>query len=183
LADDFTECAVWAAEAGAQVVEANLSCPNVCTQEADLYLSAQAAGEIASAIRARLPREVPLALKVGLFHGEEQARGVLAAVSPFAQAVSSTNSITASVRGRFGGLRRGIGGAATTARCLEELAMLRRLTRESGSEFRFIGVGGVMNAEDVRARLAAGAEHVHLATAPMIDPLIGVRIRQELGRT
>lgn len=180
LADDFAQCAVWAADAGAQVVEANLSCPNVCTQESDLYLSPAASGEIASTIRARLDREVPLALKVGLFHSEEQASSVIRAVSPFAQAVSSTNSITATVRGRFGGLRRGIGGAATTARCLAEMAMLSRLVREIGSPLRLIGVGGVMTVGDVRDRLAAGAENVHLATAPMIDPDVGIRTRREL---
>ena len=183
LAGDFAQCAVWAADAGAQVVEANLSCPNVCTKEADLYLSPDAAGEIASTVRARLPREVPLALKIGLFHSDAQASAVLNAVSPFARAVSSTNSISASVRGRFGGLKRGIGGAATTARCLSELSMLARLIRESGSPLELIGVGGVMNAADVRARLAAGAGNVHLATAPMLDPQVGVRIRRELAKS
>jgi dihydroorotate dehydrogenase len=177
IADDFAQCAVWAADAGAQVVDANLSCPNVCTKEADLYLSPDAAGEVASAIRARLPREVPLALKVGLFESEEQAAAVLRAVTPFATAVSTTNSLTATVRGRFGGLKRGIGGAAITARCLSELEMLSKL--DSG--VKLIGVGGVMNARDVRGRLAAGAENVHLATAPMLDPLIGLRIRRELS--
>lgn len=178
IAHDFAQCAVWAAEAGAQVVDANFSCPNVCTKEADLYLSPEAAGEIASTIRARLPREVPLALKVGLFENEEQAAAVLHAVSPFAAAVSTTNSLTATVRGQFGGLKRGIGGASITARCLSELAMLARL----GSGVKLIGVGGVMTARDVRDRIAAGAENVHLATAPMLDPLIGIRIRQELAR-
>ena len=181
LADDFAQCAVWAAESGAQVVEANLSCPNVCTSEADLYLSSDAAGEIASTVRARLPHAVPLALKIGLFHHEEQAAAVLRAVSPFAHAVSSTNSITAVVRGCFGGLRRGVGGAATTARCHTELAMLARIAREIGSPLELIGVGGVMTAQDVRDRLAAGASHVHLATAPMLDPTIGLQIRRELA--
>jgi dihydroorotate dehydrogenase len=153
LADDFAQCAMWAADAGAQVVEANLSCPNVCTKEADLYLSPEAASEIASTIRARLPREVPLAVKIGLFQTEQQAAAVLRALAPFATAVSSTNSITATVRDQFGGLKRGIGGAATTARCLSELVMLSRLA--SGLEL--IGVGGVMNTRDVRDRLAAGA--------------------------
>ena len=53
VADDFAQCAVWAEESGAQIVEANLSCPNVCTQEADLYLSAEASGVIAATIRNR----------------------------------------------------------------------------------------------------------------------------------
>jgi len=34
----------------------------------------------------------------------------------------------------------------------------------------------------VRDRLAAGVEHVHLATAPMLDPNAGLRIRREWSR-
>lgn len=179
IAADFAQCARWAAESGAQVVEANLSCPNVCTKESDLYLSAEASGEIAATVRARLPREIPLALKVGLFQNEEQADALVRAVSPHAQAISAANSITARVVGQFGGLRRGIGGAVITARCLEETLMLSRLIRAAGWPLRLIAVGGVMTGQDVRDRLAAGAEHVHLATAPMLDPNVGLRIRRE----
>ncbi|MCC6540474.1 MAG: hypothetical protein IT162_23200 [Bryobacterales bacterium] len=179
LAADFAQCAAWAAASGAQVVEANLSCPNVCTKESDLYLSAEASGEIAAAVRASLPREIPLALKVGLFHHEEQADALVRAVSPHAQAISAANSIAARVAGHFGGVRRGIGGEVITARCLEETRMLTRLIRAAQSPLRLIAVGGVMTGEDVRDRLAAGAENVHLATAPMLDPEAGLRIRRE----
>src|SRR5687768_15538690 len=41
VADDFAQCAAWAAEAGADVIEANLSCPNVCTNEGNIYTDAQ----------------------------------------------------------------------------------------------------------------------------------------------
>ena len=185
VADDFAQCAAWAVDAGAHVVEANLSCPNVCTKEADLYLAAEAAGEIASTVRARLGR-TPLVLKIGLFQTDEQAEALVRAVSPYANALSSTNSITAAVRGAdgeplFGGLRRGIGGAAIGKRCNEELSMLSRTIRVAGSDLLLVGVGGVMTADDVRARLAAGAHNVHLATAPMLDPLVGLRIREQLA--
>lgn len=185
VAEDFARCAGWAEEAGAQVVEANLSCPNVCTKETDLYLDADAAAEVASAVRAAV--KVPVALKIGLFPDTETAEQVVRAVAPHVDALSSANSITAKVRSRdgeplFGGLRRGIGGAAITRRCEEEMRMLSGLVREIGADLDLIGVGGVTTAADVRARLAAGAGHVHLATAPMIDPLVGLRIRKELAQ-
>lgn len=180
VAADFARCARWAADAGAHIVEANLSCPNVCTQEADLYLSPVAAEAVATAVRAAVP-ELPVTLKVGLFPNREVAAAVVDAVKPHVNAISATNSITAKVadggKDLFGGLRRGIGGAVTTRRCLEETGMLAGLLAGSGVEL--ISVGGVMNRQDVRARLAAGAVNVHLATAPMIDPRIGIRIREE----
>lgn len=178
LARDFAQCAGWAAEAGAHVVEANLSCPNVCTAETDLYLSPEASGRIARRIRDAAP-DIPLALKVGLFHQQREAEALVEAVSGYATALSATNSITARVADRFGGARRGVGGAAITARCLEETRMLRAVLDAAGSPLELISVGGVMSAKDVRARLDAGARHVQLATAPMLDPMTGIRIRQE----
>jgi dihydroorotate dehydrogenase len=180
VARDFARCARWAADSGAQAVEANLSCPNVCSQEADLYLSPRASEEVASLLRATVP-ELPLVLKIGLFPNPELAEAVIEAVSPHVDALSSTNSITARVEGEFGGLRRGVGGGCITKRCLEELEMLARIVRRTGSPLRLIGVGGVMNAKDVLDRLAAGAHHVQLATAPMLDPAVGLEIRAQLA--
>lgn len=184
VARDFAQCARWAANSGAHVIEANLSCPNVCTQEADLYLSASASGQIAAAVRDAVP-DLPLALKVGLFPGLDEAEALVAAVSPYADALSATNSITATVTARdgaplFGGLRRGIGGAAISARCLEQTRMLAGIIRERNAPLSLISVGGVSGSADVRARLEAGAEHVQIATAAMLDPLIAIRIREEL---
>lgn len=182
LARDFAVCARRAADAGAHVVEANLSCPNVCTQEADLYLSPQAAGVVAAAVRQAVP-ELPVALKIGLFPNRARAGEVIAAVTPHAKAISATNSITAKVSYHgemlFDGLRRGIGGAAITARCLEETAMLRQVLNDTGSNMELISVGGVCSARDVRDRLAAGATNVQIATAAMLDPMVAIRIRQE----
>jgi dihydroorotate dehydrogenase len=38
-----------------------------------------------------------------------------------------------------------------------------------------------MNVYDVHNRLAMGAQAVQLATAPMLDPEIGIKIRREIS--
>ncbi|MCA9223708.1 MAG: hypothetical protein KDA71_25530, partial [Planctomycetales bacterium] len=43
-----------------------------------------------------------------------------------------------------------------------------------------IGVGGAETAEHVRQYLAAGAQAVHIATAAMRNPLVGLRMRERL---
>ena len=40
VADDYAQCAAWAVEAGADVIEANYSCPNVCSAEGQVYCDA-----------------------------------------------------------------------------------------------------------------------------------------------
>jgi dihydroorotate dehydrogenase (NAD+) catalytic subunit len=55
------------------------------------------------------------------------------------------------------------------------------LIRERNYKMRLVGVGGISRAADVRDYLAAGAESVQLATAAMVDPLIGLAIRREIS--
>jgi dihydroorotate dehydrogenase (NAD+) catalytic subunit len=185
ISADFARCARWAVDAGAQAVEANLSCPNVCSQEGQLYTSAEASATISSDLRNAVGGR-PLILKIGLFQGNEQAEAFVAAVSAHATALSTVNSITAKVAGSdgaplFGGLMRGIGGVSIRDRSNAEVAMLRDILGKTGSNLRLIGCGGVSTAADVRARLNAGAHHVQLATAAMLDPEVGIKIRHGLA--
>src|SRR5262249_27074341 len=148
-------------------------------------MSPEASAQISCAIRNAIGR-TPLILKIGLFERREQAVPFVAAVSEHTTALSTVNSITATVAGSAGeslfrGLMRGIGGVSIRDRSNLEIAMLHEIISSSGSGLRLIGVGGVSTAADVRARLAAGAHHVQMATAAMLDPEVGVRIRRELA--
>jgi len=183
ITQDFARCAYWAKEAGAQVVEANLSCPNVCTSEGQLYTSPEASSLVSQAVREAVG-QLPLALKIGLFRNPVEADAFIAAVSPYVDALSTTNSISAAVTDGdtklFDGLTRGIGGMCIRDRCLEEVKILAAIIRRRRLPIHLIGVGGIFTAADVRSRLDAGAHHVQLATAAMLDPTVGVRIRKEL---
>jgi dihydroorotate dehydrogenase len=182
---DFVQCARWAKDAGAQAVEANLSCPNVCSQEGQLYHSPDASREISAAMAAALG-DVPLVLKIGLFDNAGRAAAFIAAVGGYASALTTVNSISATVqtdRGEaaFHGSSRGIGGECVRDRCQSELAMLASVAKAEAPGLRLIGVGGLSTAEDARRRLLAGAHHVQFATAAMLDPLVAIRIRQQIA--
>jgi len=184
IAGDFARCARHARDAGAHAIEANLSCPNVCSQEGSLYQSPEASGAIAAAIRLSVP-ELPLILKIGLLDGPDHAAALVRAIAGRADAISTANTITALVKQPdgtplFDGLTRGVGGRIIGPRCLAELAMLRGVIDEAGAGVRLISVGGVASAADVVDRLEAGAHHVQIATAAMLNPRIGVQIREEL---
>ena len=58
--------------------------------------------------------------------------------------------------------------------------MLAGLIHKRRSPIRLIGVGGIFSAADVQSRLDAGAHHAQLATAAMLDPLAGIKIRNDL---
>lgn len=186
IAGDFARCARHARDAGADAIEANLSCPNVCSQEGSLYQSPDASGAIAAAIRLSVP-ELPLVLKIGLMDDSEHAAAFVRAVAGSVAAISTANTITAVVKRPdgtplFDGLTRGVGGRVIGPRCLAELAMLRGVIDEAGAGVRLISVGGIGSTVDVVDRLRAGAHHVQIATAAMLNPRIGLQIREELAR-
>ena len=97
-----------------------------------------------------------------------------------------TNSVAATIESSggdllFDGQKRGICGSATLEASVAQARLFADLLKERGETTRLIGVGGASTAADVRAYLAAGAECVHIATAAMVDPAVGISIRQELA--
>jgi dihydroorotate dehydrogenase (NAD+) catalytic subunit len=183
---DFVECSRLAKESGADAVEANLSCPNVCTQEGQLYTSPEASAEITSAL-ANVLGLCPLILKIGLFANSAQAEEFVKAVAPHASALSTTNSISAKVKDAsgnfaFDGLSRGIGGQCIRDRCNSEVHILSQIVANTAPGLRLIGVGGIESTADVVARLNAGAHHIQLATAAMLNPCIGIQIRADMAK-
>jgi dihydroorotate dehydrogenase len=185
LAEDFSRCARWAVESGADAVEANFSCPNVASADAQLYQQPEAAGAIAARLRAAVGA-TPLLLKIGHVTEEAQAAALAAAVSSHADALVMVNCISARVVDEkqhplFDGERRGIAGEAIREAALDQVRLFARVVRQRSLKLRLVGVGGIATAEHLHAHLDAGCHAVQLATAAMLDPRIGLAIRKTLA--
>ena len=187
LANDYALCARWAVESGANVVETNFSCPNVCSSDGQLYQHARDAAVCAERVRAAIGK-LPYIVKIGHLRSTEEAEALVEALAPHVDALAMTNSMAAPVVGMdgkplFDGQPRGICGAAILDASVAQTRMMqqvvtRRYLSTGAKPLKLIGVGGAFSADDVRRYLVAGAESVHLATAAMVDPLIAVKIRQ-----
>lgn len=183
IAEDYARCARWAADSGADCIETNFSCPNVCSRDGQLYQEPQPAGIVAQRVRGAIGN-VPYALKIGHLTDRHAAGVLLDSVSEFVDGLAMTNSVAATVRdasGRlaFDGQKRGICGDATREASIAQTRMFAELIESRGLSLKLIGVGGAATAEHVRAYLEAGAESVHIGTAAMVDPLVAYRIRRE----
>ena len=183
LAADYAQCARWAVESGADGVEANFSCPNVSSVDGQLFLNPTDAGIVAAQLREALP-DTPLLLKVGHINNRETAHALVEVVAPSADALVMVNGLSAKVRQRnaellFEGQCRGIAGEVIRETTLEQLALFDGLIREFGIDVRWVGVGGLGQAADVRACLDRGCEAVQFATAAMLNPGLGLAIRRE----
>ncbi len=184
LADDYALCARWAIQSGADCVETNFSCPNVSTCDGQLYQQPEAAAVVTERVRSVIGT-TPYTIKVGHVVTEEQARELLDHVAPFIDAVAMTNSVAAQVTTTdgtllFDGELRGICGQATLKASLAQVTLFNRVIDSIEKDISIVGVGGASTAEDVQRYLSAGASAVHLATAPMLDPLVGLKIRTHL---
>jgi len=184
LADDFALCAEWALQSGADGVEANFSCPNVSTADGQLFQQPESAGVVAERIRDRIGT-APLVLKIGRVGSLTEAETLLQHVGPHVNGLAMTNSIAARVTDTggqllFDGQPRGICGAATRDASVSQIAMFKKALASSQHCLDLIGVGGISTADHVRDYLAAGASSVALATAAMVDPTVGLAIRQQL---
>lgn len=181
LADDFAQCARWAMQAGADCIETNFSCPNVSTCDGQLFQQPEIAAIVAHRVREAIGT-TPYLIKIGFVDDDALAEHLIEALSPFAEALAMTNSISARVQQLdgtplFDGQLRGIGGEAIRAASIGQVARFSTIARQRGSTLRMIGVGGIAQANHVREYLDAGAEAVQLATSAMLDPLVGCRIR------
>lgn len=187
LADDYARCAKWAVESGADIVEANFSCPNVTTCDGQLYQHPDDARIVAQRIRDAIGR-VPLIIKIGHVPAREAATQLIDGLAPSASALAMTNSIATQVRQRDGRLQfegqvRGICGSATLAASTSQVAMFQELLSTRNEGLDLIGVGGAGSSRDVRGYLQAGAHAVHFATAAMVNPGLALEIKRDWAKT
>lgn len=187
LADDYALCAKWAIESGADCIETNFSCPNVCTQDGQLYQQPEAAAFVAERV-SQVTGRIPYLIKIGHLSDPNDAVAFLQAIIPYASGIVMTNSVSSTVVDEnqnplFEGAPRGICGAATKQASLNQLKLFAQLLSELPEEDHkptLISCGGISSVADVKQFLEAGAQATHLATAAMCDPLIACQIRSGL---
>lgn len=178
LAEDYARTALLAKQAGAVFIEANLACPNVSgSEDPFLYKDPISVAAVAKAIKAKIGK-TPLVLKVGYFDNYRGLLAVLKEASPHFQAVSAINTIPKKIVNQKdqqalpGRDISGVCGYAIKPFGIKMVKNLLKARNQLKLSFEIIGVGGVMNPQDVVDYLKAGADHVHSATAVMWNPYL-----------
>lgn len=185
VADDFAQCAQWAAEAGADIVEANFSCPNVCTPEGTIYQDVELSRYIAEATRAAAG-DTPLLLKVGHFPQSNSLRRFLREMNGVSHGVTLVNGVSRPVLHHDGTpafgekyVRAGVLGRAIHEPSLENIRIAHACAREEKLDLAIAAVGGVSQPDDMEDFFDAGASAVMLGSAPMYLPDLAARAKAE----
>jgi dihydroorotate dehydrogenase (NAD+) catalytic subunit len=186
IEEDFVATSVMAKNAGADIVEANYSCPNVPGDPiGEVYQKPEFAGRISRAIKKAIG-PTPLFIKIGylalpqlqafLQHNAEWIDGLVAINTISTNVVDDKGSETFPGRPRAG-----ISGWAIKARAHEvarSLVTLRpEIERSFSKRFALLGVGGVITAQDVDDFLAIGVDAVESCTGAFLNPLLGLDVR------
>lgn len=187
--DDFAAAAELAKDAGAEVIEVNLSCPNVATEGVICYRF-DAVEAICRRVKERIGG-TPLVIKIGYFAGEQsdQLEKVIKGVAPYVSGISAINTIAAPVVNEKGEqalpgpnrLKSGICGASIKWAGLDMVGRLAALRKKLGLYYEIIGVGGVMAASDFFEYRQAGADVVMSATGAMWNPNLAAEIKAALA--
>lgn len=177
IAEDFVRAAVLAREAGAKIIEANFSCPNVEKAEGILYNDPEMVHEYAQMI-VRAIHPIPLILKVGIFPSRHLMKSVfLAAARAGVRGICGINTISMKVTPPLDEHRKtsGVCGAAIRGPALEFIRDAADIIRENKLGITLLGCGGIMKPEHFDAFFDAGAEVAMSATGMMWDPLLAMR--------
>ncbi len=186
VADDYAQCAAWAVEAGADVIEANYSCPNVCSSEGQVYCDARLSETVTQAIRGAIGN-ISLLLKIGVFPNVENQRAFLHAVASSASGITLVNGISRPVlhsdgRPVFGEqyVKAGVLGRIIHEPCVKAVRDARAVIESENLSLSLAAVGGVSSLADYNEFIEAGAEAVLCGSSPMYLPDLAIEIKSNL---
>ncbi|MFH1287005.1 MAG: orotate phosphoribosyltransferase [Candidatus Magasanikbacteria bacterium] len=186
--EDFVKTAALARDAGAKIIEANFSCPNVCSGEGSIYTNPDTVEEICSKITKEIGH-IPLIIKVGVFENNEFMRDIfLAAARGGARAISGINTIGRKVIDENGKPALGEGretsgvcGGPIRNHAYDFISKARKIIKEEHLDLTLIGVGGITKPEHFDEMLGRGADVAMSATGMMWDPYLAMRYHEGLA--
>jgi dihydroorotate dehydrogenase (NAD+) catalytic subunit len=180
---DFQTCALGAKQAGADIVELDLSCPNSPVEEGDLFRDPDLSSRISKAVKEAI-KETPLFIKIGYLDFYEDLKAVVKANAPFVQGVAGINTIKKKVvtpegKPALGPKREksGVCGALIREFGLTSARRLVQLRKEEKYDFAVIGIGGAMTPQHIQEYLDVGVDAVQVVTAAMFDPYLAYKYK------
>jgi dihydroorotate dehydrogenase len=191
LAADFARTARMAEEAGASVVELNLSCPNTLSRSGvkpPLCLDPDATVAAVEAVRRELDDRTGLVAKLSWLD-EERLAALTPRLAPLVDGIAGINTVQSRVRRSDGSPTfpgrelAGLSGVAVREPALDFTRRLVALREAGGVHFDVLAMGGVTDPASFEALFAAGADAVQSAAGAFADPLLAQKCVTELGET
>lgn len=165
-------------DAGIDMLEINISCPNIKEGGISFGADPKMAAEITREIKKSSSKPIIMKLTPNVTDITEIAKVV---ESEGADGISMINTLLGmkiDVHHKRPVLSNKMGGLSGPA--IKPVAIRMVYQVRSAVEIPIIGLGGIMSGEDAAEFLMAGADAVSIGTAALVDPTAPVRIKNEL---
>jgi dihydroorotate dehydrogenase len=180
---EFEELAARVREAGADIIEANLSCPNVAKSEGEAYQNARLSARIAAAAR-RGAGSLPVLVKTGEFSDPRALANFLLAIDGHADGVVMINGLSRAIATPAGAdafgptrPRAGVVGSAIFDIALANVRNATAIISDKGLNLKVVAVGGASSPERAGAFLNAGAYAALAAWPAAMNPYLASEVR------
>lgn len=167
-------------EEAVDIIELNISCPNVKCGGMAFGIKAEDAGFITGEIRKITNLPLVVKLSPNAHDIVEVAKAVEKSGADGISLVNTFNALEIDIYGKkpvFDNVYAGLSGPGI-------MPIALRMTREvcKNVNIPVIGMGGVTTGEDVIKFIMAGASLVQFGTASFMDPMAGLRIVEEVEK-
>lgn len=164
--------------ADVDMLELNISCPNIKDGGMTFGSCPQAAAEVTKAVRRVVTKPLIVKLTPNVTNICEVAKAVETAGADAVSLINTLAGMRIDVKNRRCILANKQGGLSGPAVLPVAVRMVYQVSGVVG--IPVLGMGGVMSGEDAAELLMAGAAAVAVGTAALVDPTAPVRILDEL---
>jgi len=164
--------------ADVDMLELNISCPNISEGGIAFGTSPKAAADVTAAVRKVVTKPLIVKLSPNVTDIVEIAKAVESAGADALSMVNTLTGMRIDIRRRRHILANKIGGLSGPAILPVAIRMVYQVA--SQVKLPIIGMGGVMSGEDAAEFLMAGATAVAVGTAALVEPTAPIRILYEL---
>lgn len=178
---DFAEAARIALEAGCEIIEADLSCPNIASREGSLYSDPESIFRISQVI-SKISGERPLILKLGMIQDRALFSKIAhAALKGGARAICGINTLSMKVVDEFGKpalgekrVRAGVCGKPIRQAALTFTRLAHEVIAEERLDLALMVTGGVTEYSHFDDLFDAGADVAMTGLGMMWDPYLAM---------
>lgn len=188
--EDFVHAALLAKEAGAHVIEANFSCPNLASKEKTASCSSSHNFFNIASLIVKAVSPIPVLIKMECYENSDSFRDVLIGLAKAGvRGVCGINSVSMKIvdahqRPALGVGREtgGVCGELIRPAAQNFVATADKIIRTERLDLELVGGGGIMLPHHFDEFLQAGAKVVTTATGMMWDPYLAIKWHNKRGK-
>lgn len=178
--DEYVEMAKIINETDVDMVEVNISCPNVKEGGMAFGVDPKSVERVTSAIRKNTAKPIIMKLSPNVANIQDNARAVEVAGGDAVSLINTVGGMAVNYKTRRPILNNVFGGLS--GECIKPIALKMVWQTYNAIKLPIIGMGGISKYTDVLEFMLCGATAVEVGTANFTDPMASYNIVKDLEK-